>query len=78
MISGVPDYVDGRMLAITERAGGRIVNPDRMWHYTEGIQNWDPIWARHGIRDPARAVLAVVRRPWPAASRRRTSLASTR
>jgi predicted oxidoreductase len=21
-----------------------------MWHYTEGIQNWDPIWARHGIR----------------------------
>jgi len=50
MISGVPDYVDGRMLAITERAGGRIVNPDRMWHYTEGIQNWDPIWARHGIR----------------------------
>jgi predicted oxidoreductase len=50
MISGVPDYVDGRMLAITERAGGRIVNPDRMWHYTEGIQNWDPIWALHGIR----------------------------
>jgi predicted oxidoreductase len=50
MISGVPDYVDGRMLGITERAGGRIANPDRMWHYTEGIQNWDPIWARHGIR----------------------------
>jgi predicted oxidoreductase len=21
-----------------------------MWHYTEGITNWDPIWARHGIR----------------------------
>jgi predicted oxidoreductase len=21
-----------------------------MWHYTEGIQNWNPIWARHGIR----------------------------
>jgi hypothetical protein len=21
-----------------------------MWHYTEGIQNWKPIWARHGIR----------------------------
>jgi predicted oxidoreductase len=50
LICGVPEYVDGRMLAITERAGGRVVNHDRMWHYTEGIQNWDPIWARHGIR----------------------------
>ena len=50
MICGVPEYVDGRMLAIAKRAGGRIVNPDRMWHYTEGIQNWDPIWAGHGIR----------------------------
>ncbi|MEV2276975.1 FAD-binding dehydrogenase [Nocardiopsis sp. NPDC049922] len=50
MLSGVPEHVDGRMLAITERAGGRIVNPDRMWHYTEGITNWNPIWARHGIR----------------------------
>src|SRR5580658_9212924 len=44
MISGVPEYVDGRMLAIAERAGGRLVNRDRMWHYTEGIENWDPIW----------------------------------
>jgi predicted oxidoreductase len=50
MISGVPEHVDGRMLAIAERAGGRLVNRDRMWHYTEGIQNWDPIWSRHGIR----------------------------
>ncbi|HTQ93307.1 MAG TPA: FAD-binding dehydrogenase, partial [Streptosporangiaceae bacterium] len=50
MICGVPEHVDGRMLAIAERAGGRLVNRDRMWHYTEGIQNWDPIWARHGIR----------------------------
>jgi predicted oxidoreductase len=50
MISGVPEHVDGRMLAIAARAGGRLVNQDRMWHYTEGIQNWDPIWARHGIR----------------------------
>ena len=50
MIAGVPAYVDGRMLAITEEAGGRLVNPDRMWHYTEGIQNWDPIWPSHGIR----------------------------
>jgi predicted oxidoreductase len=50
MIRGVPEYVDGRMLAIAERAGGRVVNRDRMWHYTEGIQNWDPVWAGHGIR----------------------------
>jgi predicted oxidoreductase len=50
MIQGVPDHVDGRMLAITEAAGGRIINRDRMWHYTEGIRNWNPIWNRHGIR----------------------------
>ena len=50
MLSGVPEHVDGRMLAITERAGGRVINRDRMWHYTEGIQNWNPVWSRHGIR----------------------------
>jgi len=50
MICGVPDHVDGRMLAISEAAGANIINPDRMWHYTEGIKNWDPIWSRHGIR----------------------------
>jgi hypothetical protein len=50
LICGVPAHVDGRMLGITEQAGGRIVNSDRMWHYTEGIQNWDPIWAQHAIR----------------------------
>ncbi|PPI99519.1 FAD-binding dehydrogenase [Nocardia nova] len=50
MIAGVPAHVDGRMLAITESAGGRIVNRDRMWAYTEGIHNWDPIWPDHAIR----------------------------
>ena len=50
MISGVPAHVDGRMLAISEQAGGRIVNRDRMWHYTEGIKNHDPVWDNHGIR----------------------------
>ncbi|QQK76147.1 FAD-binding dehydrogenase [Salicibibacter cibarius] len=50
MIAGVPAHVDGRMLAITENAAGRIVNRDRMWHYTEGIQNWNPVWPKHGIR----------------------------
>jgi predicted oxidoreductase len=50
MISGVPAHVDGRMLAITQDAGASIVNPDRMWHYVEGIHNWNPIWPDHAIR----------------------------
>jgi predicted oxidoreductase len=50
LVVGVPAHVDGRMLAITEAAGGQIINPDRMWHYTEGLHNWDPIWPDHGIR----------------------------
>jgi len=50
MITGVPAHVDGRMLGITEKAGGRIVNRDRMWHYVEGIRNWNPIWPKHAIR----------------------------
>ncbi|MFI2239623.1 FAD-binding dehydrogenase [Streptomyces chrestomyceticus] len=50
LLSGVPAHVDGLMLGVAEAAGGRIVNRDRMWHYTEGIDNWDPIWPRHGIR----------------------------
>ncbi|MEU2878779.1 FAD-binding dehydrogenase [Streptomyces sp. NPDC007070] len=50
MVTGVPAYVDGRMLDISAEAGVRLVNRDRMWHYTEGIQNWNPIWPGHGIR----------------------------
>jgi predicted oxidoreductase len=50
MLSGVPEHVDGRMLAIAERAGARLINGDRMWHYVEGVENWSPIWRRHGIR----------------------------
>jgi predicted oxidoreductase len=50
MVSGVPAHVDGRMLAITEATGARVINRDRMWHYVEGIRNWDPIWTNHGIR----------------------------
>jgi predicted oxidoreductase len=50
MISGVPAHVDGRMIGITEAAGGRLINRDRMWHYVEGVQNWNPIWPMHGIR----------------------------
>jgi predicted oxidoreductase len=50
MICGVPDHVDGRMLEIAERAGANLINRDRMWHYTEGVRNWSPIWTKHGIR----------------------------
>ena len=50
MIAGVPDHVDGRMIQITQDAGGNVIHPDRMWHYVEGIQNWNPIWTLHGIR----------------------------
>ncbi|MFJ5220534.1 FAD-binding dehydrogenase [Streptomyces sp. NPDC088354] len=50
LLSGVPAHVDGLMLGIAEQAGGHLINGDRMWHYTEGIENWNPIWARHGIR----------------------------
>ncbi|MEM8690997.1 MAG: FAD-binding dehydrogenase [Pseudomonadota bacterium] len=50
MVAGVPAHVDGRMIDISEAAGGHVINGDRMWHYTEGVQNWDPIWPAHGIR----------------------------
>ena len=50
MLSGVPAHVDGRMLGISERAGAHLINGDRMWHYVEGIENYAPVWARHGIR----------------------------
>lgn len=50
MVAGVPAHVDGRMQAIVENSGAEIINPDRMWHYTEGLRNWDPIWENHGIR----------------------------
>ena len=77
MISGVPAHVDGRMLAIAEKTCARLVNLDRMWHYTEGVENWDPIWARHGIR--------ILPGPWRCGSTpgvtgcpRRTSRGSTR
>lgn len=50
MVTGVPAYVDGSMLSVVEQAGARLINRDRMWHYVEGVQNWDPVWADHGIR----------------------------
>jgi len=50
MISGVPAFVDGSMQPVSSAAGARLINGDRMWHYVEGIQNWNPIWPQHGIR----------------------------
>ena len=50
MVTGVPAYVDGSMQPVSAAAGARLINGDRMWHYVEGIQNWDPIWPDHGIR----------------------------
>lgn len=49
-VVGVPAHVDGRMIEIAEKAGAHIINSDRMWHYTEGLQNWNSIWPNHGIR----------------------------
>ena len=77
MVAGVPAHVDGRMLGITEAAGARVINPDRMWHYVEGLRNWDPIWENHGIR-----ILPGPSSLWLDADRqrgcpRRTSRAST-
>ncbi len=50
MVCGVPAHVDGRMIEIAEASGASVINRDRMWHYTEGLKNWDPIWPNHGIR----------------------------
>ena len=50
MIKGVPAHVDGLMLEAAETAGANLINRDRMWHYCEGIKNWNSIWPEHGIR----------------------------
>ncbi|WP_167050311.1 FAD-binding dehydrogenase [Microbacterium halimionae] len=50
MLTGVPAYVDGSMQSVSEAAGARLINGDRMWHYVEGIKNWSPVWPSHGIR----------------------------
>ena len=50
MVAGVPKHVDGELQGIVASHGGHLINPDRMWHYTEGIRNWSPIWPNHGIR----------------------------
>ncbi len=69
LLSGVPAHVDGRMLAISREAGAAVINPYRMWHYTEGITNYAPIWPQHGIRilpGPSSLWLDARGRPLPA------------
>ncbi|MGE9808449.1 FAD-binding dehydrogenase [Janibacter sp. G1551] len=50
LLTGVPAHVDGRMIGIAMQAGANLINRDRMWHYVEGVRNWDPIWPGHAIR----------------------------
>jgi predicted oxidoreductase len=50
MLAGVPHHVDGRMVAIAQETGAAVINADRMWHYVEGLRNWNPVWPNHGIR----------------------------
>ncbi|MEO6527492.1 MAG: FAD-binding dehydrogenase [Gemmatimonadaceae bacterium] len=50
MLSGVPEHVDGLLQESVRESGARVINADRMWHYTEGVHNWNSIWPRHGIR----------------------------
>ena len=50
MVAGVPDFVDGKMHGIAAEAGAGLINEDRMWHYCEGLANWNSIWPNHGIR----------------------------
>jgi uncharacterized protein len=50
LVAGVPASTDGRMLEIAERSGASWIGRDRMWHYTEGVRNWNPVWQNHGIR----------------------------
>jgi uncharacterized protein len=50
MVAGVPASTDGRMMEIAERSGASWIGRDRMWHYTEGVRNWNPVWQNHGIR----------------------------
>jgi len=56
---------------IAESAGGHVINSDRMWHYTEGITNYDrsgrctasasfPARRRCGLMPPASAAATVV------------------
>ena len=69
MVAGVPAHVDGRMLAITEAAGGRVDQPRPDVALRRGLHNWDPVWREPRHPDPARPVVALARRPRAAAAR---------
>ena len=68
-LAGVPGARRRRMIGITEAAGARVINQDRMWHYTEGITNYDPVWPNPRHPDPARPVVAVAGRHRKTAAR---------
>jgi len=38
------------MLQVVTASGGDLINPDRMWHYPEGIHNYAPVWPNDAIR----------------------------
>ncbi len=50
LLTGVPASVDGAFQFAVAKAGGSLINTDRMWHYPEGIHNFEPVWPNHGIR----------------------------
>ncbi|MBG0740220.1 FAD-binding dehydrogenase [Paeniglutamicibacter antarcticus] len=50
LLTGVPASVDGEFQFVVAKAGGSLINTDRMWHYPEGIHNFEPVWPNHGIR----------------------------
>ncbi|GAA1322633.1 FAD-binding dehydrogenase [Brachybacterium rhamnosum] len=50
IVHGVPESVDGSGMIAAHAAGGSWIHQRRMWHYTEGVRNWDPVWRGHGIR----------------------------
>ena len=50
LLCGVPAHVDGRMIGVATAAGANEINGDRMWHYVDGVYNWNPIWPGHAIR----------------------------
>ena len=68
MIAGVPDFVDGRMIAITEAAGGRVVNPRPHVALRRGHPQLRPGLDQPRHPHPARAVVGVARRDRQAAA----------
>ena len=73
-----PHTSTGAGLDIAERAGGRLVNGDRMWHYPRASSTGTPVWTTTGSAHPARAALPVARCHGQAPACRRCGRGSTR